>query len=1152
MKKILKSKIFAISLACMLLVGVFAGISILANNTPTLTISGVNLKHDGQVKLAFTIEVDNEKINESNLHLFLWGKGYPTGNALDTPDMTASVKYSDNNDGTFVAYSKGFAPAEMTQVVYAQVVYDDGEETIARSNIVRYSVFEHICRMSIDANSTADDLALYSAMYDYIDYAQKYLGWSTNSSVDDLAYIQVDNGYIEPKEQGGVAYTHGVYLGGDTITIVANCEDSEFAYWYRKDTDTWIGKTPSYTFGLVSGESRNYAAVSKSTVTVDTNADVGITVTCGNKSNTTDGKFTASGNVYTVEGRYLTVSAPASQGDYVLAGWYVGNKCVSTSSKYTFIPHLDSDGTEIGGQKFTVTAKYVDYEESHWNNLRTKYGVDEETITALQTLNDFYNGSNMINWMATLWDESVGGFYYSTSAAENVQFLPDLESTQQLTNFLSGNGATGDKDRNNFLPLEMKTKIINYVKSLQAPDGYFYHTQWPQGKENLQNDRFSRDLDWGTQLIRSLHIDTDGDGKVERDYPNYCTPNGEKCATNVKNNGVCSCSSAKSTVAAVSTGFSSVAQNAPESITVSLRGTKALAAKKVQTANIQAVASKTVSNEPDDSSAEAFVEWLYAYSGVTQNGTDLLVNSGKAHNLAALMSQIVAKGYGDETVAFLDEMQARAWNYMVSQGEIPTGIWQTNLDHYSAVWGVLKYMPYYNNKTTGVGKNVGDNSKITIDRNKPIGITIDGVDLTKITVKVDGRDEPIPDSLIVSLTMINSCLKIVELAPELCTNWHLNDMMNQWNGMQGVIDNIYKYHEGSNALKAAYRDLAYSLVRDNLLDRIENSIKKLEPYEIKVDGVGTGMFGYSYGGYSPKKIYGTPISLGVIESDVNGTSLVCTMYRSIFTTVGVPSVPLCNANDGKRFLEMIGAIEDAHTFTESDLGTVPSGITSYHNPITEGYYFLGTVEDPAPAENSVAESNPVLYFKSGETTTGSNEYVTFNVTGKSSANSFVFETKLKFNDTGSSERGKDIFQISIGSAYMLTIGYDASYFYAGYRTGTGTDATAKNDVVKVSGATSWHTLRLEMYNDSGTLRVKYFIDGQYVDTDSGHHYNSHSGKALNMSITTVKFTSRMHYKTELYFDNCYFNKENLTYSSTSHEIIDARKFIPELKSEKAK
>ena len=702
----------------------------------------------------------------------------------------------------------------------------------------------------------------------------------------------------------------------------------------------------------------------------------------------------------------------------------------------------------------------------------------------------------------------------------------------------------------------MKTKIINYVKSLQYPDGYFYHTQWPEGTANLQNDRYSRDLDWATQLIKSLFIDTDGDGDIERDAPNYCTPNGLKCSTNVKNNGVCSCSSAKSTVAAVSTGFSAVAQNAPESITVSLRGTKTLAAKKVQTANIQAVASKTVSDKPDYDSAEAFVEWLYAYSGVTQNGTDLLVDSGEAHNLAALMSQIVARGYGDETVAFLDEMQARTWNYMVSQNQTPTGIWQTNLDGFKAVWGVLKYMPYYNNGTEGVGKNVGDNSKITIDRSKPIGITINGVDLTKITVKVDGRDEPIPDSLIVSLTMINSCLKVVELDPKSCTNWKLNDMMNQWNGMQGVINNIYNYHDApegasadeSNALKAAYRDLAYSLVRDNLLYRIENSINKLEPYEIKVDGVGTGMFGYSYGGYSLKTIYGTPISLGVIESDVNGTSLVCTMYRSIFTTVGVSSVPLCNANDGKRFLEMIGAIEDAHTFTESDLG----GITSYHNPVTEGYYFLGTVEDPAPAANSVAESNPVLYFKSGETPTGSNEYVTFNVTGKASANSFVFETKLKFNDTGSSEQGKDIFQISIGSAYMLTIGYDASYFYAGYRTGTDGKATAKADVVKVSGATSWHTLRLEIYNDSGTLRVKYFIDGQYVATDSGHHYNSHSGKALNMGITTVKFTSRMHYKTELYFDNCYFNKENLTYSSTSHEIIDASKFIPELKPVKAK
>ena len=118
-------------------------------------------------------------------------------------------------------------------------------------------------------------------------------------------------------------------------------------------------------------------------------------------------------------------------------------------------------------------------------------------------------------WLAGLWNAEVGGFYYSNSARDNEQFLPDVESTAQVWYF-----ATLSKmfdhlgGWQNALPDSIKTKMLDFVIGLQSSDdGFFYHKQWGS---DIPLSRRGRDLQWSTGIIEKLGA-----------KPLYDTPNGK-------------------------------------------------------------------------------------------------------------------------------------------------------------------------------------------------------------------------------------------------------------------------------------------------------------------------------------------------------------------------------------------------------------------------------------------------------------------------------------------------------------------------------------------------------------------------------------------------------------------------------------------------
>ena len=78
----------------------------------------------------------------------------------------------------------------------------------------------------------------------------------------------------------------------------------------------------------------------------------------------------------------------------------------------------------------------------------------------------------MVEWIGSIWDRKSGGFYFSHSARDTDGFEPDIESTGQALGVLQDLGLTEDPW---IYPEPFRTRVVEYLRELQDPDGFFYH-----------------------------------------------------------------------------------------------------------------------------------------------------------------------------------------------------------------------------------------------------------------------------------------------------------------------------------------------------------------------------------------------------------------------------------------------------------------------------------------------------------------------------------------------------------------------------------------------------------------------------------------------------------------------------------------------------
>ena len=724
-----------------------------------------------------------------------------------------------------------------------------------------------------------------------------------------------------------------------------------------------------------------------------------------------------------------TIASPSntSKTDYVLSGWLLGNEEFNFSTPIT--------------QDITLTANWRSVLEQQWLDYQKIMPAD--TYAALRKLYDFYSGDAIIDWMASLWDSDVGAFYYSNSARDSYGYLPDVESTHQILGWLTANGAfKNDTEMNKLFPNSIKLALVDFVRNMQSSsDGYFYHPQWPQGTANLQTDRYGRDLSWAQSMFTRFTVDTNGDGIEEKQYPNYCTPGGTKCKAHASG-GSCSFATAATCFTISPVGAALTSPLSASGITS--------AVSRVTSSSVSAVAS--VSSQPDYSSSAAFTAWLEAYN------SNIKVDSGRAHNINALQSEIIAKGYCDELLDYLDKIQKEVYSEQIKAGDIPTGLWQKPVN-YRAVWGLLKYAPFYNNSTYG-------------------------------------REIKYPKLIVAT------AIKVIESAPITDGTIFMNDLYNQWSSINSLLTNVKKYNPDM-------LEEIYEMMREKAPSLISNSLLKITPYKNE-----NGAFGYTDKGKSLTHIYGVPISLGVVESDVNGTGLCCSMYRCIMTCLGYTAVPLCTSTDGLRFINTItnaSGVKKYHTFTQG----IESSVTFEDKT---GGGSMTVVADPKDSTNSV------LQFNSVKTSLSNSDRVRIKpVSG--SGHAYVFDTDMYLKST--SDDGY-LFQIKMGDLYMISLWKSGSTVYI---KETCTTANSTSTDLAETKTNTWFNLRIEYYDATATgdiPKIKIFLNGDYVKTTSGY-YGSTTGAAPGKNYDSVSFYSMRSCKTELLLDNGYFATEDKPY-----------------------
>ena len=303
--------------------------------------------------------------------------------------------------------------------------------------------------------------------------------------------------------------------------------------------------------------------------------------------------------------------------------------------------------------------------EEEWAKLYraipTEYA--DEMINAFRALYSIYS-TDVATWFANLYEPSIcicngecqntkycgtGAFYYSNSARDTIGYLPDVESTRQALNFITGSGlakAMGGESYVDFLPEKMADAIVAFVRSLQEENGYFYHPQWGIEQTDSQISRRGRDLNWATKILEDFNV-----------APKYDTPNGMK--------------------------GENVAPSASENeLTARLHENSVSAVSKIISV---ASSSRVASHLKDEASFRAYLNSLPIETESYEVGNEL----------AAQSSQILAR---DKELAASNagySLAEIAIEWLNSKQNPETGTWDQMYD-YHATNGLMKISCFYN------------------------------------------------------------------------------------------------------------------------------------------------------------------------------------------------------------------------------------------------------------------------------------------------------------------------------------------------------------------------------------------------------------------------------------------------------------------------
>lgn len=392
---------------------------------------------------------------------------------------------------------------------------------------------------------------------------------------------------------------------------------------------------------------------------------------------------------------------------------------------------------------------------------------------------------------------------------------------------------------------------------------------------------------------------------------------------------------------------------------------------------------------------------------------------------------------------------------------------------------------------------------------------------------------------------------------------------NPWVAIANLLNAV------SHETKAELRKMLYS----NAADIFTMTNEKLSAFA-KDDG-----------GFSYLRDYSSPFSQealvavsGSAESDVNATSIaISTVVRYMEEVFDLTFPTIYSKYESVYFLDTLTGL--GSIIKDSLLSTPPEVITFDDyvqedaqidgnvviRPVNGVMNNLGSTEsdgdgykwfESAVVPNPSAGADPkdlVLYVADkvytndkGETDIAETQSsTTFEILNMGApGNCYIFEADILFD--GTSDMAAPVMQImyyrngsSLNSAWVNLYQYErfGQKFLRIEENNAGKDGVKDKEVAAGIPCDDWFKLRIEMYKDySGEgseleIKLKIFIDGEYVGTSDAGHYAD--GAYKDFLVNAVKLAYYRQAASAFYLNNIYVAKSSKNYEAEKVDVSDS-------------
>ena len=915
----------------------------------------------------------------------------------------------------------------------------------------------------------------------------------TAMNTDEWCVFSADV-YVEPTADNTVIAQIGL---GNT---------SEF--FYRLELRVQNGKILIYDYNSdAMGAGRNYLGA---TASFDNWFHIEIKYTAGNGITVDESKFS-----YDDEGNVSNLKDAITSND-TRAYVYVNGECYAKSSN---IWSYDVDAEDANRLLSTLTSAsfysmknervtmYVDnvvlkteevdestiqYKTSHTvpvegSDFENRYMIADAVIgtaatDALKDMDADLFGQDIYLWLARLYDQKTGAFYYSNSARDNYGFLPDIESTSQALTILYRLGITSSSNGRYILTEEERARLGAWIQMCQSGrDGYYYHPQWGT---NIGDSRKGRDLGnftnhlnyhaLGEELFDGANYRLSG---FSTDYANLAGSTAKQ--TYAAPDVAMVMSLGRSTRAAVAMAVSSVVEDEeylPETSNSHLQSEAAFRQylderwvihkynsysfgnyitsqnSQVEAANLSHVIIEYLNNIMHKVQTELEARALDAYYSDRYGVDKSALDKATAYRDARADGTVAGMDAADSSIdteraAFRAKVEATAGYVALTDAEIAeitkdagNGLWETTVDG-RTISGLLKISGIYNHHAAEIPY---------VDKTMKSAISVLMMDVDDYIADEGG----------------------------------ITYIYNPPNAINNLLNNIKNFGASENA---QVRAAAYSLLQNNAEQIIVKTHEKLSLYA-RADGG----FGYHIN-KSSHNSQGEPAGVsGAIESDVNGTGLAIGTRNALISIFSLSAIKLLPSgitevylNEGGEQLVFSSHAECFRYALENhDAGKIVKSVGAYD---FESVTTMDEVENKYSITTSGAENQSAVSViaKDGNASNKALHYIVQNLNNKAGAHVYFssaasasnvnyYSVEFDMYDDGSSTTGQyEIFFYNSSTSFLKLLckkNDSGIYFQNQYKYDQAGNSVAQSEEPKTPtkyfSAKEWMHVSIKYYPDA--------------------------------------------------------------------------------------